>query len=162
MWQKLNYSYNGGEWNYKDIKPRIIIEKYLVDDLTKDIMDFRIFCFNGKPKEIHVDYSVKDNYSRVIFDTSWKKLNFDYAREDVLKKDIGKPHNLKKMIEYASILSKPFPFVRVDFYEINKKLIFSELTFFPSSGYSTFSPVEYDLKYGQRIKLPEKGQIIRY
>lgn len=162
MWLKLNYSYNGGEWVYRDIKPQIVIENFLCDDDNNNIKDYRIFCFNGKPKAIHVDYDVHTNYRRTIFNTKWELQDMEYARPINVHKTIVKPICLDEMLEYAKILSKPFPFVRVDFYVVNGKALFSELTFMPSSGYGKFKPEEYDAVYGSWITLPPKGKLIEY
>jgi hypothetical protein len=162
MWLKLNYSYNGGEWGYHDIRPRIIVEKYLIDPNENDLMDFRVFCFNGEPREIHVDYSVQSNYSRIIYDTQWNEVDFIYARPNVIGNKIKKPEKLDEMLTCASKLAKPFPFVRVDFYSIGSKLYFAELTFWLSSGLGKFIPESYDLVYGKRIILPPKGDHVCY
>ena len=72
-------------------------------------------------------------------------------------KKIKKPENYNKMIKLSEKLSKNIPFVRVDWYEINGKLYFGELTFFPGAGFEEFTPEEWDYRLGELLKLPEKN-----
>lgn len=153
LWKSLNYAYNGAEFNYLNLKPKIVIEKFLEDSKYNEIMDYRIFCFNGIPEFIHVDYDVENSYSRQVYDIDWNELDFDYARINVLGKNFEKPKLLNEMLEYSRTLSKPFPFVRVDFFIANDSLFFAELTFYPSSGFAEFYPSRYDKIYGDKIDL---------
>jgi hypothetical protein len=152
-WLGINYHYNGGEWVYKNLKHRIIIDKYIEDFEHGEIFDYRVFCFNGKAHHIHVDYDVDSSYSRVIYDKYWNKLDFSYARHNVLGKYIEKPKLLDDLIHFSEILSKNIPFVRVDFYIVKNKIYFGEMTFFPSGGYGKFYPHEMDIEYGSLLKI---------
>ena len=153
---KRNYYYNGREWPYKNIKPRIIIEKYMEDKNTKELIDYKIMCFDGKVKMSFTCSERFDNDGLKVtfFDLDWNKLPFERHYKSSNKK-IEKPINYKKMLELSEKLSKKIPFVRVDWYEINGKLYFGELTFYPGCGLEEFTPEEWDYKIGKMIKLPK-------
>lgn len=128
---KEKYGYATSELHYLKIKPRIICERYLCDENDKMPMDYKIYCFNGIAKCILV-CSERDTVLKLnMYDLSWNEL--PYIKEKYTnKKSISKPLNLKKMLRIAEDLSKPFPFVRVDLYNDNGKIIFGELTFTPA------------------------------
>ena len=152
---KKNLFWWGREWVYKDLKPRIIAEKYMEDKASKELRDYKLFCFEGKPEFLYLSEGLENHetakISYVSFD--WKPAPFqriDYPQFETLPE---KPKNLDKMIELAAGLSKGIHFLRVDFYEINGKIYFGELTFFPGSGYTKFEPEEWEKKLGELIKL---------
>ena len=153
-----NYYYKHREWPYKNVKPRIIIEKYLDDGKNSQLNDYKIMCFNGKAKCSFV-CSERDNkdlgLAVTFFDLDWNRMPFErhYRSSD---KVILKPKNYNKMIELSEKLSENIPFVRVDWYEINGKLYFGELTFFPGAGFEEFTPEEWDYKIGDMLELPKK------
>lgn len=156
---KTNYYYSGREWPYKNIKPKIIIEQYMKDNTYNDLIDYKFMCFNGVPKYIFV-YSNRFSDTGVeaaFFDTSWKELNFTRGFEKT-KIKIKKPENFDKMLKFSRKIASSIPFVRVDWYEVNGKLYFGEITFFPSSGFGKFNPEEWDLKLGKMINLEKKGE----
>ncbi len=154
---KNNYFYNGREWPYKNVKPRIIAEQYMKDDTNNFLTDYKFFCFNGEPKYLYVSEGL-DNHSTArmdFFDMDFKPAEFyrpDYAR---LQHMPTKPTNFEKMKEISRKLSKDMSFVRVDLYEIDQKIYFSELTFSPCSGYMRIKPEEWDLKLGNMLNLPK-------
>lgn len=152
---KRNFYYTGREWPYKNVKPRIIIEKYMGDDLV----DYRFYCFSGVPKYVYqyISESQADNSKPEpahcnIYDMNWELQDFHQASLPSAKK-YAAPKNFKKMIELAKILSKGVPFLRVDFYEISGKAYFGELTFYPGAGFSEFHPEEWDKKFGDLLDL---------
>lgn len=135
---KTNYYYSGREWPYKNVKPKIIIEEYMEDKIDKELIDYKLYAFNGKVDYVMVCFDRFNGGTKFIyFDKDWniKKTfsNDGIKYGDIIK--LRKPKNLDKMFKFASLLSKNIPFVRVDFYEVNGKLYFGELTFFPSSGF---------------------------
>lgn len=154
---KKNYYYYGREWPYKNVKIRLICEKYVVDESNEELKDYKFMCFNGKvkcsfvclnrnsPKGLNVDF----------YDINWKPMPFErhYPNSGTT---ISKPNNYDKMVKFAEILSKDIPFVRVDFYEVNGQLYFGEITFYPGSGFEEFNPESYDYLLGQWIQLPSK------
>ena len=139
-----NFYYSSREWPYKDVKPRIIIEKYMEDTSAKELIDYKVMCFNGQPKMTFTcTERFKDGLKVTFFDLDWNKLPFErkYPSSNV---EIKKPKNYKKMLDFSKILSKNLRFIRVDWYEINGKLYFGELTFYPGTGMEVFSPEEWD------------------
>lgn len=147
---KENFYYQCREPQYKNIKPRIICERYLEDEEGK-LKDYKFFCFNGKVEFIEVIYDRFYNLKKVFYDTDWNKLNlFPKRNRDI---NIKKPENLKEMIEVAQILSEEFHFVRVDLYSIKDKIYFGELTFTPGSGYTPFEPISEEIRIGDMLNL---------
>ena len=146
------------EWPYKNVKPRIIAEKYMQDKGNLDLQDYKFYCFNGEPKFLYVSKGLSNHATaRINFvSLDWEKMPFrrtDYAEFDELP---PKPKNFDLMIEFAKKLSANIPFLRVDFYDINDKLYFGELTFFPGAGLTALTPTEWDSKLGEWIDLPTK------
>lgn len=130
-WLKEKYGYATSELHYTKIKPKIIIEKYLCDQNGNMPKDYKFYCMNGTVKCILV-CSERDKKLRLsYYDKEWNRLNYE-KKEWSSDVDIEKPKNLNKMIEIAEVLSIGFPFVRVDFYNDNGRIIFGELTFTPA------------------------------
>lgn len=153
---RRNYYYSNREWPYKNVKPKIIVEKYLEDKESYSIKDYKFFCFNGEPKFIYVSEGLENHSTAKIsfFDLNFKPMPFKRSDYSAFETIPQKPINLDLMIKFSKILSKNIPHVRVDFYEVNKKLYFGELTFFTCSGFIPFEPIEWDLKLGEMLKLP--------
>lgn len=142
------------EYPYKFVKPRIIAEKYMVDESGKELKDYKFFCFDGEVKMLLIatERSTGDLKSD-FFDSDFNHLPFTHGHQNA-KKEIKKPAGFEKMKEIAAILSKGFPHIRVDLYDINGHIYFGELTFFSSSGNVPFEPEEWDYKIGEWLKLP--------
>lgn len=155
---KRNYYYAGREWPYKNVKPRIIVEEYMEDEKSVDLRDYKFFCFNGEPKYLYVSEGLVDHSTAKIsfYDMNYNEAEFGRTDYEKFSKKPEKPINFEKMKELTKILSKDIPFIRVDFYEINKKIYFGELTFYPTSGMMPFDPPEYDKILGDMLILPEK------
>ncbi len=149
-----NYFYAGREWVYKDVQPRIIVEKYMSEKGSEDLKDYKIFCFNGEPKIIQVDFDRFINHKRNMYDTEWNLLDFELQYPKDVDTIIDKPHKLSKMLELARDLSKDIPFLRVDFYIIDGELFFGELTFFPGCGVEKIQPLKWENKLGNMLRLP--------
>ena len=129
------------------------------DESKTDLKDYKFFCFNGEPKLLYISEGLSDHSTAKISfaDMDYNIAEFkrnDFKPFDELPK---KPVNFEKMKELAKVLSKDRAFIRVDFYEIHKKIFFGELTFFPCSGYLPFDPKEYDKVLGDWITLPNKN-----
>ncbi|MDE7446836.1 MAG: glycosyl transferase [Lachnospiraceae bacterium] len=153
-----NYFYRGREWPYKHIKPRIIVEPFLVDSGGGAINDYKFYCFNGKPQFLYVSEGLDEHLTaRLSFLTlDWTFAEFrrtDYPDLDELPQ---KPEAYEDMLRCAEILCKDEKFVRVDFYCIGKQVFFSEFTFYPNGGLVHFEPQEYDLKLGEMLKLDDE------
>ena len=152
---KRNYYKYTKEWPYKNVKPRIIIEKYMKDKNSSSMKDYKFFCFNGKPEIMYLSEGLENHKTAEM-----SFFDMDFNLVDCKRKDYrplhykpNKPANFEKMKQFASILSKDIPRVRVDFYEINGKLYFGELTFFTASGYIPFHDEKWNKKLGDMIDL---------
>ena len=157
---KSNHYYFFYEWPYKNIKPKILCEKYMANENIENLTVYKTFCFGSEPYLFQVIIDDKTEHERInYYDLNWKKLilkqnyqNFDY--------DMPKPPTLNLMIDFAKKLSKDFPyFVRVDFYEVNGKIYFSEYTFYSDAGLAKFTPDDWDIKLGNLINLPKEKMI---
>ena len=155
-WMRNNYYLRTREWVYKDIKPRIICEKYLEEKESGELKDYKIFCFNGEPQIIQVDIGRYTDHKRNYYDLNWNFLNIEIDGASDPKVKIPTPGNLEEMLELSRILSKEFPHVRVDFYIVEGKVIFGELTFFHGDGLYKFNPPEFEKEMGDWIELPNK------
>lgn len=154
-WMSTNFAFLCGlELHYRDIKPKIIIEKY-IQELGDALYDYRFFCSNGKVIQIWLDvYSGTPYHQRKIYDKNWNELNI-IVKWPRLEKEVEKPKNLEKMIQLSETLSENFALVRVDFYDVNNHIYFGEMTFTSMSGTGKFNPEIEDLKLGNMIKLPK-------
>jgi len=156
-WMKRRYYWVHREWPYKNVKPRILCEEYMVDESKRELRDYKLLCFGGKVMCSFVCLNRNsDNGLNVDFyDIDWNPMPFErhYPRSGTIT---PKPKTYEKMVEFAEILSKSFPFVRVDFYEVYGQLYFGELTFYPGSGLEEFTPESYDYLLGSWMNLPNK------
>ncbi|MBU2928972.1 glycosyltransferase [Winogradskyella psychrotolerans] len=156
-WLKVNQYYRmGQEWAYKDVKPRFIIEKFLKQSDKSTLIDYKFYCFNGEPKFIDVHIDREEDHKQGCFDLDFNLLPFGKSKTyKSISSEIPKPTNLKEMVDLATILSKKLPFVRVDFYSVDGKTIFGEMTFYPSDARKAFYPEEYNTIIGDYFKLPK-------
>lgn len=155
---KRNYYYLNREWPYKDVKPRIIAEKYMVDESGYELKDYKLFCFGGESKLMFIatDRSNPDEETKFDFyDMDFNHLQIKNGHPNS-NKDIAIPNSFEEMKVLASKLSKGIPQIRVDFYNINGKIYFGELTLFHWSGLVHFEPEEWDYKLGEWIELPKE------
>lgn len=155
---KAKYYYHGREWSYKNVKPRIIAEEYMEDATTKDLRDYKFFAFNGDVKMLFIATERQEKDSETKFDFFDMEFNHLPFRNGHPNADVppAKPQNFELMKELASKLSKGIPHVRVDFYEVDGKVYFGELTFCHWSGLMPFEPHEWDEKLGSWLELPQK------
>lgn len=151
---KRNYYYYGREWPYKNVKPRIIIEKYISDN-NSDLNDFKYFVFNGKMKFYIICSDRSKSVKFTFFDRKNEFIKISQC-DCEYDKNVSKPINFKKMIKLSEKLAGDIPQLRVDFYEINNKIYFGELTFFDSSGFGKFEPEVWDVMIGKMLNLPKK------
>ena len=141
----------GREWAYTLIKQsRYIVEEYLENEVNPEagISDYKFFCFNGKPHCIAYDIDRYIGHKRNFYDIEWNNLHVSTDCDTFDDNLVPRPDGLEDMCMVAEILSKDFPFVRVDLYYIKGKVYFGELTFYPWSGYVKFSPEEFDYQLG--------------
>lgn len=151
---KRNYFMHGREYPYKNVKPRIIAEEYMCDETGSQLKDYKIFCFNGVPKFIEVDYDRYTDHKLNVYDLNWQFVDFYMTSHNDKNVVIPRPEKLDLMLQLASKLAEDTIFVRVDFYSIYDKLYFGELTFHPGTGLIDFHPDKYDLILGDMLKLP--------
>lgn len=147
---------NFREWPYKDVHKRIIAEQYMVDESGVDLKDYKFFCFNGVPKFCQLIANRTTDETIDFFDENWIHQTFVGLNPTVQfqRNEHPKPHNYDEMLSIASKIAQGIPFVRVDLYNINGKIYFGEITFFPAAGFGRFDPEEWDYTLGDWIKLP--------
>ena len=140
----------GREWPYKDVPRKIIAEKYMEDE-TGQLRDYKFYCFNGEPKIIMINSDRGIGKTKAdYFDMDFHWLDFKWGYDHAPVKPL-KPKKFEKMKEFAAVLSKDIPELRVDFYEVDNKIYFGELTFFDGSGFDKIEPKEWDKKIGDWI-----------
>lgn len=151
-----NYYWHSREWPYKNVKPRIIAEKYMENADGSDINDYKIQCFHGKADNILVcverysETGVKYHY----FDREWNYLPYSNQKGiDLSDVNIERPELLPEMLRVAERLSKGIPALRVDLYETQGKVYFGEMTFFPGSGFDKTITTEADRIMGEKMLL---------
>jgi hypothetical protein len=144
----------GREWAYEGSSKKIIVEQLLEDHNNPDggICDYKFLCFSGKPEYVVYDKDRFTGHKRNFYDTQWNYLKVD-SDCPCFGDSIPKPANFERMLEIAEILSKDFPAVRVDLYNIDGKIYFGELTFYPWSGYVQFLPDTFDFTLGEKFDL---------
>lgn len=151
---KKNYYYAGREWPYKDVEPRIIAEKLMGDYSCQELKDYKMMCFNGKVQCTFVcsDRFASSGLKVTFFDNDWRVLPFErhYPKSSI---NISKPKCFNKMINLSEKLTTDIPFARIDFYEIEGKVYFGEITFYPGCGFEEFNPDCWDRKLGALINL---------
>ena len=156
-WLKEDFGAFNIEPHYSNIKKhKITCEEFLGDNLV----DYKFFCFNGKPEYLYVlaDRKVGDKAGLGVFKAdTYEKLNVVRCDEKPLERVVEKPQVYDKMYEIAQILSRPFPESRIDLYCIDNKVYFGEITFFDGSGYMKFDPDEFDFTMGDKFILPERN-----
>lgn len=152
---KNNGYWYGREWPYKNVKPCIIAEKYMEDSISKDLKDYKFFCFNGSMEFFDIDIDRFIEHRSNYYDRNGNFLPFGktYCPPDYTKK-IEMPKNLDKMIELAETISHNTVLSRIDFYEIDGQVYFGEITFYLGSGFSPFTDEKWDYKLGDMIDLP--------
>lgn len=158
---KDNYFLRGREWPYKNVPRKIIAEVYKEDESGEELKDYKLYCFDGEPLFCQVDFGknkgkTRSDFTRNIYDMDWNLQDIQYSHPNNSAIQIPKPSNFEKMKDLARTLSKGEPFMRVDFYNINDQILFSEITLYPISGFGWFKPVDLNMKLGNILKLPTK------
>ena len=154
---KENIYNNLREWPYKNVKKRVFAEEYVeTNPISKDLPDYKWYCFKGEPKYCQVIQNRTTNETIDFYDTEWKRQEFFGLNPAAhpAAQPIAQPANLSTQILIAKRLSKDIPFARIDLYEIGDKVYFGEITFYPASGLGVFTPNKYDYILGKMIALP--------
>lgn len=152
-----NFYWEHREYPYKNVKPRIIAEQYMVDESGTELKDYKFFCFDGQPKMLFIATDRPYDTRFDFYDIDFNHLPFKQGHPLATKK-IAKPKGFDEMVRLAKLLSQGMPHVRVDFYDINGKIYFGEFTFFHFSGNVPFEPDEWDYRVGEWLQLP-KGSV---
>lgn len=156
MQPQQNSYYQLFNWGYKNMKPVAYAETYL-EQVDGQLYDYKFYCCSGKvrflfiAKDRHEDGKLTYNF----YDRGFNMLPFTYGGRGHAE-NLEKPRFYEEMIHCAEVLSQPFPFVRVDFYESGSKFYVGEMTFYSGGGILPFDPVEWDYKLGEYIVLPQK------
>jgi len=151
-WLKSKFWRLKREYHYKTIKPRIICERYMEDAITGELNDYKVFMFDGKPYMIQVDLNRFGKHQRNIYDPKWNLLDVEISFPN--GPNVPKPKVLDEMLECAGKLAEGFKEVRIDFYLVNEKLYFGEMTFFSGAGFSRYKPRKFEFEMGKKLKLP--------
>lgn len=160
-WMRHNqYQKVGFEWAYKHIRPGIIIEKYLTEADKNCLTDYKFACFNGKVKNVQVILDNGDKVVQNFLDTEFNILEFNRVNRESYEGNLQKPIEFDTMLYLAETLADKLPFVRVDFYLVDHRIIFGEMTFYPGDGRYDFYPDAYNKIIGDYLTLPilENGQ----
>ena len=151
---KRRYFWQNREWPYKGVVPRIIVEEYMEDKNTRELRDYKFFCFNGKVMFFKVDFGRFVEHHANYFSPEGDLLEFgEQGFEPDPNYPIELPDNLGGMISLAEKLSANEPFLRVDFYNVNGKIFFGELTFYPASGMGKWTSDEADYQIGKYLDI---------
>lgn len=141
-WLSEDYSLRWNEWAYSQIEPLIVVEEFLKTDTYELPRDYRLCMFDGKLRFLYITNF--DNSMFNYYDADFYPIEFKFKPVDI---DIKKPKEFKRMVDYAEKLSSGWDFLRVDFYHLQNKIYFGELTHYPGAGHTPF-PYEIDLKLG--------------
>lgn len=160
---KDDYFSKGREWPYKNVQRKILAEEYREDESGFELKDYKLYCFNGEPKFCQVDFGkssgiTRQDFTRNLYDMDWNCLDIKFNHPNDPHTIIPKPSQYEKMKDFARLLSKGEPFLRVDFYNIGDQILFSEITFYPIAGFGWFKPCDIDKKLGEMINLPQKTE----
>jgi len=156
-WLRTDYFYSGRQWAYKGIRPRLICEKYLENEEFGELLDYKFYCYGGKPEVLFVcsgrygSGGVKYN----AYDMGWNRIHV-FKGKPCSDLDIRKPDNFEAMVAIVRELCGRFPFVRVDLYSISGTPVFGEFTFYPDSGTIPFTPDRFNYFFGDLFILPPK------
>tara|TARA_R110000764_G_scaffold28677_2_gene67532 strand:+ start:9197 stop:10168 length:972 start_codon:yes stop_codon:yes gene_type:complete len=158
---KINYYQKSKEWQYKNITPCIVVEKLLVTKNGQIPNDYKLHCFNGKVRMIQVDMGRgTSNHYRNWYNTDWQREPYKWSSPkgpgkytDPSIDDVPRPETLEKMISLSERISSHFDYVRVDWYDVDGKLYFGEVTFHHDGGTKPILPEQWDLILGNELIL---------
>ena len=155
-WLKIDYSFKGLQWVYKGIQPKILIEKYLEDG---NPTDYKVWCFNGVPKIIQIDFDRFSNHVQNFYDLDLNFLDYKISFPNDPMNNVEYLEEFKEeLIRLSAVLSENIPFSRIDFYIVDLKIIFGEITFFHQNGTQPFLDKEFELILGNMLDI-NKGEV---
>ena len=144
---------HGREWPYRNVNRKIIAEPYLKDESGYELKDYKIFCFDGVPKMIQVDFDRFIGHKRNLYDLDWNLIQAEIKFQNGWDTIIERPAVLEELLELASRLSKGYPHIRTDFYVCGEQIYFGELTLCHGSGTEEFRPAEFGKMVGDWMNL---------
>lgn len=153
VWIKTNFYHISREWQYKNIDPKIIIEKFIEGDSISGLTDYKFFCFDGQPRLIQVNVNRYTEHSLLFFNPQWEKQSMSLSGYPISSREISKPKKLPEMLDIASKLSTGISFCRVDLYNVNGEILFGEITLTPNGGNVPIIPYEMDITLGKLMHL---------
>jgi hypothetical protein len=156
-WARTDHSLRRGEWQYRDV-PRRILAEHLLPIGGGEPREYKFFCFGGVPKFVrYIEGRFdRDGGGRVHLDLDWRKLPFKRRNRPDFTGSPLRPRQLDRMIEIAAAISAGEPFLRVDLYEVDGRVIFGELTLRPDGGAFPLTPPEWETRLGDWIELPAR------
>lgn len=152
-WMNYDYGKLTRQWMYKNLEKKFIVEEF-IEFGSRDLPDYKFFCFNGKVELIQVDLDRFNGHKRNLYDNNFKLLDERYIYEN--GDNISKPKLLDKAIQIAEKLSEEFDFIRVDLYILNNRIYFGEMTNTPENGIGSFYPKEFDFYLGSKLKFEKE------
>lgn len=162
VWLSFNYYFEDREWPYKNITPRIVVEKLLLTSEGKIPNDYKLNYINGNLEFVYVAYDREGMNKRKIVNANWENMPFkwskkSYANDKFIDFTMDPPKSFELMKQFGAEIAKMYDYVRVDFYDVDGKLYFGEITQYHGGGFDSFSPFEYDLHYGSLLKISESN-----
>lgn len=150
---KRNYYSTYREWPYKTVKPRIIVEQYMIDDESNDLPDFKIMCFNGEARiiEHHENRFTGEVHTQTFYTRDWNILDISQPGLYPVDEPVERPEHLDDMLEMSEKIAKDMYHARIDWYIINGKIYFGEITFYDGSGFEPFTTWEMEEYLGSQI-----------
>jgi len=152
-WLHTDYHALSREWAYKDIPRKILCEKFMKDEKTDDLRDYKFYCFNGKPLYIQVTSKRFENSSTHVFDLEWERVELHKSLTTDKSTIPEKPSTFDTMERIAKTLSKGFKYIRIDLYEINGRVYFGEMSLYPCAGYGQFASYLHEYLFGKELNL---------
>lgn len=157
-WMIRNLYYETQEWQYKNCKPMLLIEKLLQ---TKDGFipnDYKLHFINGNLEFVYCSVGRETVNKRNIYNSNWEPYYFSWVEPfknaaNIRGEEIPSPPTFELMKKMGTEIAKDFSYVRVDFYDVDGKLYFGEITFFHGGGFDVIIPSEYDIFFGNKLNL---------
>lgn len=157
LWLKTNYYHINRTWEYRDIKPKIVCEKFISSKNKLGLDDYKIHCFAGVPKYIqYLSDRLEGKTKGTFYDLNWKVQEFFFTNPKH-RKNNPKPKSLKKMLLIAKKLSEDLPYARVDLYNNDGESYFGEITLHPVNGMDRFIPEKYDRVWGDLLYMNKES-----
>lgn len=152
QWMGRDYYDHSKEWAYKGVRPRILCEAYIEDPNHDTPNDYKIHCFNGRPRFIQVDFDRYEDHTRNYYDVEWHLMPMTRSHRNH-PENLDKPVNFDEMLSVAMKLSENLLYARVDLYNVSGKILFGEITLYPGSATEKYSPEHYNLLLGEWLDL---------